>query len=184
MRRSVRLCAALSASLLLAGTAFAQASSAPDKADKSDKKEAAAPAVTQTPNRSVTKHSGTFNGQKVNYTAITGETFLPGPDGKPMKPELDASTPNIDTAFAAQKPGAFATDKRSAAGDRVLVTGRAFQQVPWAIAYTLNYDEALGAAEARFRNLTIVLLLAVPSISLVLVRSFACRAMSRNSTAS
>ena len=83
MRRSVRLCAALSASLLLAGTAFAQASSAPDKADKSDKKEAAAPAVTQTPNRSVTKHSGTFNGQKVNYTAITGETFLPGPDGKP-----------------------------------------------------------------------------------------------------
>lgn len=93
----------------------------------------------------------------------------PGPDGKPMKPELDASTPDLDTAFAAQKPGAFATDKRNAAGDRVLVTGRAFQQVPWAIAYTINYDEALGAAEARFRNLTIVLLLVVGLVGVIII---------------
>ncbi len=93
----------------------------------------------------------------------------PGPDGKPMKPELDASTPNLDTAFAAQKPGAFATDKRNAAGDRVLVTGRAFQQVPWTIAYTINYDEALGTAEVRFRNLTIVLLLAVGLVGVIII---------------
>ncbi|MDY0871162.1 HD domain-containing phosphohydrolase [Dongia rigui] len=93
----------------------------------------------------------------------------PGPDGKPMQPELDASTPNLDTAFAAQKPGAFATDKRSASGERVLVTGRAFQQVPWAIAYTIDYDEALGAAEARFRNLTIVLLLVVGLVGVIII---------------
>lgn len=35
------------------------------------------------PNRSVTRHSGTFNGVNVAYTAIAGETFLPGADGKP-----------------------------------------------------------------------------------------------------
>ncbi len=35
------------------------------------------------PNRSVTRHSGTFNGVRVDYVATTGETFLPGPDGAP-----------------------------------------------------------------------------------------------------
>ena len=80
MRRSLRLTAALSAVVLMAGTAFAQATPAPDKKDT-----AATTSATPTPapNRSVTKHVGTFNGQKVSYTAVTGETFLPGPDGKP-----------------------------------------------------------------------------------------------------
>ena len=80
MRRSLRVAAALSAVVLMAGTAFAQATPAPDKKDTA----ATTPAApTPAPNRSVTKHSGTFNGQKVSYTAVTGETFLPGPDGKP-----------------------------------------------------------------------------------------------------
>ena len=35
------------------------------------------------PNRSVTRHSGTFNGTRVDYVATAGETFLPGDDGKP-----------------------------------------------------------------------------------------------------
>jgi len=35
------------------------------------------------PNRSVTRHSGTFNGVRVDYQAIAGETFLTGEDGKP-----------------------------------------------------------------------------------------------------
>ncbi len=60
-------------------------------------------------------------------------TYLsPDATGKPMK-VMDASTPDLDTAFAAEKPGAFATDKRDADGDNVLVTGRAFTQVPWVL---------------------------------------------------
>jgi carboxypeptidase C (cathepsin A) len=44
---------------------------------------APAAAETPTPNRSVTRHSGTFNGVRVDYVATTGETFLTGPDGNP-----------------------------------------------------------------------------------------------------
>ncbi len=35
------------------------------------------------PNRSITRHSGNFGGQKISYTAITGETYLKDKDGKP-----------------------------------------------------------------------------------------------------
>lgn len=97
-------------------------------------------------------------------------TYLsPDENGKPMAIELDASTPDLDTAFAAAKPGAFATDRRNAAGTRVLVTGRSFNLVPWSLVYTIDYDEALGAAEARFRNLTIYLLLAVALVAVIIV---------------
>jgi len=82
MRGSFRLISGLSAVALLAGALAAPAMAATD-AKAEEKKAADAPVATPVPNRSVTKHVGTFNGQKVSYTAITGETFLPGPDGKP-----------------------------------------------------------------------------------------------------
>lgn len=48
---------------------------------------AAAPAAAETdqrqPNRSVTRHSGTFNGVRVDYVATAGETFLRAEDGTP-----------------------------------------------------------------------------------------------------
>lgn len=44
---------------------------------------ATATAPAPVPNRATTHHSGTFNGVRVDYTAIAGETFLPGADGKP-----------------------------------------------------------------------------------------------------
>jgi PAS domain S-box-containing protein len=97
-------------------------------------------------------------------------TYLsPNQDGKAMAIELDASTPNLDTAFAAERPGAFATDKNNAAGTRVLVTGRSFNLVPWTLVYTIDHKEALGAAEARFRNLTIILLLVVGLIGVIII---------------
>lgn len=46
-----------------------------------ERKEAAAP--TPPPTISVTKHSGTFGGQRINYTATAGETYLKGEDGTP-----------------------------------------------------------------------------------------------------
>lgn len=47
----------------------------------------AAPASTESeprqPNRSVTRHSGTFNGVRVDFVATAGETFLRAEDGTP-----------------------------------------------------------------------------------------------------
>ncbi len=96
-------------------------------------------------------------------------TYLSSDANGKLMSVLDADTPDLDTAFAAQKPGAFATDKRDANGNRVLVTGRVFTQVPWALSYSVAHDEALGAAEARFRNLTIVLLLVVGLIGVIII---------------
>lgn len=45
--------------------------------------ERATPPAPPTPQRSTTRHSGTFGGVTVNYTAIAGETFLNGEDGRP-----------------------------------------------------------------------------------------------------
>lgn len=80
MKISLRWLSPFVIAATLAGAAVAEPAPA---ADKMGDKAAAAPAVTPTPNRAVTRHVGTFNGQKISYTAVTGETFLPGPDGKP-----------------------------------------------------------------------------------------------------
>ena len=39
--------------------------------------------VTREPNVSVTRHSGTFGGKRISYTATAGETFLKSEDGTP-----------------------------------------------------------------------------------------------------
>ena len=71
----IRLLLALSAAAL-AAPAFAQAA-----APAADKKEADKPIPP--PNLSVTRHSGTFGGQRVAYTATAGETYLKADDGTP-----------------------------------------------------------------------------------------------------
>ena len=74
------LAAALALSMVSASATAAER-------DHDDRAAAAASAPTPSPapapQRSVTHHSGTFGGVVVNYTATAGETFLPGPDGKP-----------------------------------------------------------------------------------------------------
>lgn len=60
-------------------------SAAPAAAQKTEDKDAAAkeaPTV-KTPTVSVTRHSGTFGGQRINYTATAGETYLKAEDGTP-----------------------------------------------------------------------------------------------------
>ena len=66
---------ALAAALAVLGApGFAQ--------DKKDEKEAAAAAPERIePQVRVTKHSGVFGGQKVNFSATIGETVLKGEDG-------------------------------------------------------------------------------------------------------
>ncbi|MFB3828126.1 MAG: hypothetical protein ACE15B_15255 [Bryobacteraceae bacterium] len=43
----------------------------------------ASPQTPRAPVAAVTKHTGTFNGETVKYTATVAETFIPGPDGAP-----------------------------------------------------------------------------------------------------
>ncbi|WP_310496305.1 S10 family serine carboxypeptidase-like protein [Sandarakinorhabdus sp.] len=62
---------------------LALALAAPALSQTADKPKLEAEAAVAAPNRSVTKHSGTFGGQKIIYTAITGETYLKDKDGKP-----------------------------------------------------------------------------------------------------
>ncbi|WP_324749317.1 peptidase S10 [Sphingomonas sp. LY54] len=60
-------------------------SAAPAAAQKAEDKDAAAkeaPAV-KAPTVSVTRHSGTFGGQRIAYTATAGETYLKAEDGTP-----------------------------------------------------------------------------------------------------
>ncbi len=71
------IAAALIAALLpLPAFAADDDAKSPPKAEKSD--DAIPP-----PTRSITKHSGSFGGVKLAYTAITGETYLKDKDGKP-----------------------------------------------------------------------------------------------------
>jgi HD-GYP domain-containing protein (c-di-GMP phosphodiesterase class II) len=87
----------------------------------------------------------------------------------PLGLELGIDTADLDTAYGAQNPGGFATDKKNYRGRSVLVTARSFTLVPWSLVYTVDFDEALGAAEARFRNLTLYLLLAVALVAVIIV---------------
>jgi carboxypeptidase C (cathepsin A) len=70
----LRLLLALSAAAL-AAPAFAQAAPAADKKE--------ADASIPPPTVSVTRHSGTFGGARVAFTATAGETYLKGEDGTP-----------------------------------------------------------------------------------------------------
>jgi PAS domain S-box-containing protein len=87
---------------------------------------------------------------------------------QPLRLQVGIDAADLDVAFAAQNPGGFATDKKDYQGTPVLVTSRSLSAAPWVLAYTVGYDEALGAAEARFRTLAIVLWLAIALVAVVI----------------
>ena len=72
-------------SYLLALALAAAAAAYPAAAQPAPAKEApdTAPAPVKPPTVSVTRHSGTFGGQRVAYTATAGETYLKDKDGTP-----------------------------------------------------------------------------------------------------
>jgi PAS domain S-box-containing protein len=86
----------------------------------------------------------------------------------PLRLQIGIDAPDLDVAFGAQNPGGFATDKKDYQGTPVLATSRALSAVPWVLVYTVNYNEALGTAEVRFRNLTIVLWLAIALVAVII----------------
>ena len=73
-RSFIALCALALASGL-AGTVTAQPAG--------EKAERKGPPADREPNVSVTRHTGTFGGQRIAYTATAGETFLRAEDGTP-----------------------------------------------------------------------------------------------------
>ena len=67
---------ALALALMTCPAAAQQTADKPAPAKEADK-------PARPPNVSVTRHSGTFGGQRMNYTATAGETFLKAADGTP-----------------------------------------------------------------------------------------------------
>ena len=87
---------------------------------------------------------------------------------QPLRLQLGIDVTDLDAAFGAQNPGGFATDKKDYQGTPVLVTSRSLSAVPWILIYTVNYEEALGAAESRFQTLAIVLWLTVGLLAVII----------------
>ncbi|MBK5911504.1 peptidase S10 [Rhodothalassium salexigens] len=76
---SVRLaCGALAMALAIGSPAAAQ-----DPSASHTKNEAGAKAEAHAPRSFTTEHEGTFNGSRVRYRAVAGETLLRGDDGEP-----------------------------------------------------------------------------------------------------
>jgi hypothetical protein len=90
----------------------------------------------------------------------SGET--PQPPGLTM----EMSTPDLDAAFAVTESNGFAPNLRDYTGRRVVVAARAISGAPWVLMHTVDYEEALGAADTRFRALTVMLGLALLVIAI------------------
>jgi carboxypeptidase C (cathepsin A) len=74
-KRSLIAFCAIALAAGLAGTVTAQPAG--------EKAERKGPPADREPNVSVTRHTGTFGGQRISYTATAGETFLRAEDGTP-----------------------------------------------------------------------------------------------------
>ena len=92
----------------------------------------------------------TRDGNKVTYLS---PIMRPGETPQPLGMSMEMSTPNLDAAFAVTESNGFAPDLRDYNGRRVVVVARAVTGAPWVLMYTVDYEEALGAADARFRTL-------------------------------
>jgi len=82
---------------------------------------------------------------------------------------MELSTPKLDAAFAVQTGDGFAADKRDYRGRDVLVAARTINRVPWVVMHAVDYDEALGAADVRFRSLAIMLGLSLLAVAVAIV---------------
>ena len=70
--------------LALGAALVAMPSVAQEKGDTKGEAKAEKAVDIPAPVRSITKHSGTFGGTRINYRAIAGETYLKDKDGKPL----------------------------------------------------------------------------------------------------
>ncbi len=114
-------------------------------------------------------------------TARTAETYLvrarenvieylsPLADGtQPLKRSLARDTPELDAAFAIEKPGGFAV-LRDHAGEEVLVVSRTLSNTPWILVRKVARAEALAATETRLRTILIVFVLITVGVAVTIV---------------
>lgn len=96
-----------------------------------------------------------------------------GQAGRPLGLVMERSTPGLDSAFAVETGNGFAADKKSFGGTDVLVAARAIAggppAAPWVLMHTVEYAEALGPADARQRNWTIILALGLLAVAIAIV---------------
>ena len=92
-------------------------------------------------------------GGMVEYLSPTGEPL------RPLERRLSVTTPNLDVAFAAQRPGDFA-EKVNDRGNPVLTTGRAVPDTPWVVVRTIGLEAAMAASDAQMRRNAVYIMLA------------------------
>jgi len=107
----------------------------------------------------VTKHSGVFNGRKVDYVATVGETVIAGSDGQPtarfvttsyVKADGDAATRPVLFAFNGGPSSSSATLHMVALGPRRIVVGQDPKAPALAPKLTDNIDTVLDVADLVF----------------------------------
>jgi PAS domain S-box-containing protein len=93
----------------------------------------------------------------------------PGQMAEPLGLSMEMSTPNLDAAYAVTVGSGFAADKRDYSGRAVVLAARAITGAPWVLMYSVDYEEALGEADTRFRALSAMLGLALLVIAIAIV---------------
>lgn len=105
----------------------------------------------------------------VRKSGGTVEYLSPLRDGTPaLKRALAADTPELEAAYAVEKPGGFAT-KRDYAGDMVLVTSRNIANPAWVLVRKITRAEALSEVETRLRTILIVFVLIIVGVSVTII---------------
>ncbi|MGH6894612.1 MAG: HD domain-containing phosphohydrolase [Dongiaceae bacterium] len=105
-------------------------------------------------------------GDKVAYLSPIER---PGQTAEPLGVTMELSTRNLDAAFAVEAGNGFAADKKDYRGRDVLVAARAVSGAPWVLMHVVDYEEALGEADARFRNLSVMLGLALLAVAVAII---------------
>jgi len=95
--------------------------------------------------------------------------YLYASDGASRERRLSNATPELDTLFAAERPGGFA-EKSDYQGMRVLVTGRSVANTPWTIVHTVSAEAAMAETKARaVRNAIFLFLAALLALAAVVI---------------
>ena len=103
-----------------------------------------------------------------NKSGTTIEYLSPLKDGtKALKRALSADTPDLDVAYAIEKPGGFAI-KRDYTGDEVLMVSRPIASVPWVLVRKINRAEALAETETRLNTLITVFTLIIVGVTVAI----------------
>ncbi|MCK5445845.1 MAG: PAS domain-containing protein, partial [Rhodospirillaceae bacterium] len=105
----------------------------------------------------------------VRSAGTTVEYLSPLKDGtKALKRALSADTPELDIAYAIEKPGGFAI-KRDYSGDEVLMVSRPIANVPWVLIRRINRSEAMAETETRLNTLITVFTLIIVGVTVAII---------------